>query len=138
MVLDKIDRTKPNEQGYDILIHEPIKLIAEVKCNSPVKEGAKFGAMQSKKLLEGAQKLLYGKKQLPITDNFLKFLFVIDLGNRSHEAVIELVRMTKIRVENEERLSRNIIREHLIILDDQMRIEQLQFDKIYIKVLKLE
>ncbi|WP_296144785.1 hypothetical protein [uncultured Flavobacterium sp.] len=138
LVLDKIDRTKPNEQGYDILIYEPIKLIAEVKCNSPVKEGAKFGAMQSKKLLEDAQKLLYGKKQLPNTDDFLKFLFVIDLGNRSHEAVVELVRMTKIRVENEERLNRNIIREHLIILDDQIRIEHLEFDKIYIKVLKLE
>lgn len=138
VILDKIDSTKPNEQGFDIIIHEPIKLIAEVKCNAPVKLGSKFGAMQSKKLLEDAQKLLKGKRQLSETKEYLKFLFVIDLGDRSHKAIANVIKKTNFRKENEERLNRNIVREQIIVLNDSTKVKKLDTDKVYIKVIKLE
>lgn len=31
-----VDKTKPNSKGFDILINKPVKIIAEVKCISPV------------------------------------------------------------------------------------------------------
>jgi hypothetical protein len=138
LILNKIDSIKPNEQGFDILIQQPIKLIAEVKCNIPVKQGSKFGAMQAKKLLEDVEKLLSGKKQLRETDSFLKFVFVIDLGKRSSDAVLDLVRIHKINKENEERLNRNVLREQMIILNKNDQPENLRYDKVYIKVLELK
>ena len=138
IILDKIDSTKPNEQGFDILIHEPIKVVAEVKCNAPVKLGSKFGAMQSKKLLEDAQKLLKGNRQLLETKNYLKFLFVIDLGDRSHKAIANVIKKTNIRKENEERLNRNIVREQIVVLNDSIKLKSLKADKVYIKIIKFK
>jgi len=136
-ILEKIDSIKPNAQGFDIVINEPIKIVAEVKCNVPVKGGSKFGAMQTKKLIEDVQKLLNGKRQILDTSEYLKFLFVINIGNRSEEALTNLTQKTKIRKENEERLNRNIARENMIILNDEFSSD-LKFDKVYLKILELK
>jgi len=137
LILEKIDSTKPNAQGFDIVIYDPIKIIAEVKCNVPVKGGSKFGAMQSKKLIEDVQKLLTGKRHIADTSKYLKFLFIINIGNRSQEAIIRLSKKTKIRKENEERLMRNITRENMIIMTDETS-SKLKLDKVYLKVLELK
>ena len=136
-ILENIDAIKPNAQGFDIVINEPIKIIAEVKCNVPVKGGSKFGAMQTKKLIEDVQKLLNGKRQILDTSKYLKFLFVINIGNRSEEALNNLTQKTKIRKENEERLNRNIARENMIIINNELSSE-LKFDKVYLKILELK
>lgn len=105
-ILEKIDSIEPNSQGYDIVINESIKVIAEVKCNIPVKGGSKFGSMQSKHLIEDAKKLLNGKRQIPDTSEYLKFLFIINIGVRTDNAVNKLLQKTTIRVENEERIEK--------------------------------
>lgn len=136
-ILENIDSIKPNAQGFDIVINKPIKIIAEVKCNVPVKGGSKFGAMQTKKLIEDVQKLLNGKRQILDTSEYLKFLFVINIGDRSEEALTNLTKKTKIRKENEERLNRNVARENMIIINDKFSSE-LKFDKVYVKILELK
>lgn len=135
-IIDKIDSIEPNSQGYDIVINDSLKIIAEVKCNIPVKGGAKFGSMQSKHLIEDVQKLLNGKRQIVDTSEYLKFLFIINIGERSENAVNRLIQKTKIRVENEERLNRNITREKMIFLENEKHYE-LKSDKVYIKTLEL-
>ena len=133
-ILEDIDSTDPNSTGFDIVINEPLKIIAEVKCNIPVKGGSKFGAMQSKKLIEDVQKLLKGKRKIENTDDFFKFLFIINVGERSEIAIIKFTQKTNVRVENEERLNRNITRDFMEIIKDQNH-GQLSKNKVYIKSL---
>ena len=45
-ILKIVDQIKPNTKGFDIHISEPYKIIAEVKCISPVNNGGKFGGAQ--------------------------------------------------------------------------------------------
>ena len=135
-ISEKIDSTKPNAKGYDIIIDSPIKIVAEVKCNVPVKGGSKFGAMQSKKLIEDVQKLLSGKPQVPNTSEYLKFLFIINIESRSEGAMLSLTKKTKLRVENEERINRNLIRESMIILSDDFK-GALNPNYVYLKTLNL-
>ncbi|MEO4005056.1 hypothetical protein [Flavobacterium sp. CAU 1735] len=135
-ILGKIDSIKPNSQGFDIVINESIKLIAEVKCNIPVKGSSKFGSMQSKHLIDDAYKLLNNKKYISDTSEYLKFLFIINIGERSDHAVNKLLQKTKLRVESEERSHRNITREQMILLEDKERHE-LKKENVYIKTLAL-
>ncbi|UUC45144.1 hypothetical protein [Flavobacterium cerinum] len=137
-ILEEIDANEPNSQGYDIVyINEFIKVIAEVKCNIPVKNGSKFGSMQSKHLIEDAQKLLNGKRQISDTSEYLKFLFIVKIGERTDNAINKLLQKTTIRVENEERLSRNITREQIMLLKNE-EYHELEKDKVYIKTLALD
>ena len=137
-IIEQIDGTKPNEQGFDILLREPIKLIAEVKCTSPINNGDKFGVAQRNSILEDIQKLKRGKRQLKDTSDFIKFMFIIDLGNRSTEAIIDILKKTKIRIENQTRLDRNIARETSVIFNDKIKYADLDLNKVYLKVIKLE
>lgn len=134
IILENIDITDPNSSGFDIVINEPIKIIAEVKCNIPVKGGSTFGAMQSKKLIEDVQKLLNGNRRIENTNDFIKFLFIINIGERSEIAITKLTQKTKLRIENEERLNRNIARDNMEIIKDQIH-SQLITSKVYIKSL---
>jgi len=135
-LLEKIDSSKPNAQGYDIVIEKPVKIIAEVKCNVPVRGGSKYGSAQTVSLIKDVQKLLNGKRQKLDTSEYLKFLFVINIGDRSDGAMTKLIRKTKVRKETEERLQRNFLRDSMIILTDEMNAD-LNTEKVYIKTLSL-
>lgn len=137
-IVQKVDAAKPNQSGFDILIHEPIRLIAEVKCTSPINGGSKFGVAQRNSILDDLQKLKKGKKQQLDTSDFFKFMFIIDLGNRSIEAIIDLLRQTNIRIETEARLSRNVARETAIIFSENLQKSELDLNCVYIKLIKLE
>lgn len=137
-IVQRVDSTKPNESGFDILIHEPIKLIAEVKCTLPINGGSKFGVAQRNSILDDIQKLKNGKKQQLDTSDFFKFMFIIDLENRSIEAIMDLLKKTNIRIETEARLSRNVARENAIFFTENLQKSELNLNCVYIKLIKLE
>lgn len=137
-IIEKIDATKPNEQGFDIVLNEQIKLVGEVKCTSPINKGSKFGVAQRNSILDDIQKLKKGKRQLPDTSNFLKFMFVIDLGDRSSEAIVDILRKTNIRIETQARLDRNVARETAVIFNDNIKPSELDYNNVYFKIIKLE
>jgi hypothetical protein len=39
-IISQIQKAKPNANGYDIEVSGPVKIIAEVKCNVPINDGA--------------------------------------------------------------------------------------------------
>ena len=137
-ILHNVDQAKPNSKGFDIYINESYKIVAEVKCTSPVNNGEKFGAAERSSILEDFQKLKKGKSKVEDTSNFYKFLFLIDLGNRSSKAIEHLLKETNLRVETEARINRNNIRKDILPLTDDIKIENLSFEKIYYKILNVD
>lgn len=135
-ILSKIDKISPNSSGFDIIIHEPYKIIGEVKCIAPVKNGDKFGAAQKNAILDDFGKLLNGKKALKNTKDYYKFLFLIDLGARSYIALEKLLIEAKLRVKTEIRLERNVFKTKVKILINESA-DQLSKEIIYAKVIKL-
>ena len=136
-IIEKVDATKPNQSGFDILIREPIKLLGEVKCTSPINGGSKFGVAQRNSILEDIQKLKKGKREQLDTSKFLKFMFILDLGDRTNQAIIDILKQTNIRIENEVRLNRNIARETAIIFKESIERSELNLNNVYLKVIKL-
>lgn len=94
-ILQVIDETKPNTKGFDIFIKKPHKIIAEVKCISPVNNGEKFGAAQWNAILDDCCKLKNGKGNLNDTSKYYKFIFLLDLGTRTDEAIKKLLKSSK-------------------------------------------
>lgn len=73
--------TKPNTNGYDIEITHPCKVIAEVKCNVPVNNGAVYGAAQKSGIIKDIDALMKGKSKSTVTPSeFLKFMVFLDHG----------------------------------------------------------
>ena len=78
-IVSQIKTTKPNANGFDIEISEPVKLIAEVKCNVPVNEGIVYGAAQKNGINKDIQALINGKNKSPIhPKDYLKFMVFLD------------------------------------------------------------
>ena len=72
--------TKPNANGYDIELSEPVKLIAEVKCNIPINKGNVYGSAQQDGIAKDIDSLINGKtKSLINPNNYLKFMVFLDL-----------------------------------------------------------
>jgi hypothetical protein len=136
-ILQKVDDTKPNTKGYDIHITVPKKIIVEVKCIAPVNNGDKFGSAQWNSILDDAIGLKNGKGNFTDTSDFYKFLFLVDLGERTDRAVLQLVRQSKGTSEKPLRANRHKIKEHILLLADTDKINNLSLDKIYIKTIKL-
>lgn len=137
-LLDEIDNTSPNAKGFDIFALHPHKIVAEVKCISPMNQGTKFGAAQRNSIIKDFNNLKEGKYPQLDTTNFYKFLFLIDLGNRSFDAMKTLMKESKIRVPTPERIQRNEIRKHIILLDEKASLSQLNKDNIYVQILKMD
>jgi hypothetical protein len=131
-ILTRIDAVKPNSKGFDIVIEEPYKIIAEVKCTSPVNDGGAFGAAQHDSIMDDVYKLVYGKKNFQRVDGFFKFLCLIDLGNRTDQAIQQLLRKTGGKSEKANRYN-SLKEDKVFLLDNFMRPDQLDIDKVYIK-----
>lgn len=136
-IIETVDQAKPNTKGFDILISEPYKIIAEVKCISPVNNGGKFGAAQSNSILEDFQKLKNGKGSLLDTSKYYKFLFLLDLGHRTDQAITQLLRISKGTSDRPLRANRYKIKESISLLKDTDEIKDLGFDKVYLKKILL-
>lgn len=59
--VSQIQKTKPNANGYDIEVSEPVKLIAVVKCNVPINGGRVYGSAQRDGIAKDIAALLRGK-----------------------------------------------------------------------------
>lgn len=71
--------TKPNANGYDIEITHPKKVIAEVKCNIPINNGAVYGSAQKHSIVKDIEALLKGKSKSKVNPSeFLKFMVFLD------------------------------------------------------------
>ncbi len=105
-ILDTVDQTKPNTGGFDIFINAPYKIIAEVKCIAPINNGGKFGAAQWNSILDDLYKLKNGKGRLVDTTQHYKFLFLLNLGERTDQAILQLLKISKGTSDNELRLNR--------------------------------
>lgn len=137
-VLQIVDATKPNTKGFDILITEPVKIIAEVKCISPVNNGGKFGAAQWNSILDDFYKLKNGKGHLKDTSDYYKFLFILDLGNRTDNAITQLLQISKGISDLPLRANRHEIKNHISLFDIIKDVKDLRRDKVYLKKILLE
>jgi hypothetical protein len=136
-ILNRIDEIKPNTNGFDILINEPnLKIVAEVKCVFPSNNGSKYFAAQRNSILDDAYKLVNGKKQLPDTNKYHKFLFIIYDGQRTDLALDTLLKPSKGTSDKEIRKNRHEIKVKIELLKDKT-ISELSTEKVYLKTLPI-
>jgi len=136
-ILKKVDQTKPNSKGFDLHITEPYKIVAEVKCVSPVNNGTKFGSAQWNGILDDFYGLKNGKATLKDTAAYYKFLFLADLGDRTDLAIAHLLRTSKGTSEKPIRRNRHQIKEHISLLEKKQKFTSLNVDMIYLKKLRI-
>jgi hypothetical protein len=72
--------SKPNSNGFDLLLEHPVPLVGEVKCNIPINGGTVYGAAQRIGIEKDVQALLNGKLKAASvkTESYLKFLAFLD------------------------------------------------------------
>jgi vesicle coat complex subunit len=136
-ILHDVDQISPNAKGFDIHFTNPLKVIAEVKCISPVNKGNRFGAAQRNAILDDLNKLNDGKKSVIDTSRYIKILFLMDMGDRSTQAILQLMKESKIRIKTPMRIKRNDIKKYLQLLTDKSPVK-LNYKTIYIKALKID
>jgi hypothetical protein len=70
---------KPSSNGFDI-VDAPTHVVAEVKCNVPIKCGSKYGSAQRSGIEKDVIGLLQGKSKAPLDPkDYRKFLVLPDL-----------------------------------------------------------
>jgi len=70
---------KPNANGYDIEISNPIRVVAEVKCNIPINRGTKYGSAQRDGIAKDVASLVEGKSKSSVDPSrCLKFMVLLD------------------------------------------------------------
>jgi hypothetical protein len=136
-ILQTVDNTKPNTKGFDIHILKPYKIIAEVKCTSPVNEGGIFGVAQHDSIMNDVHKLIHGKGNLIDTTGFFKFLFLIDLGDRTDQATAQLIRETKGTTSIANKFN-DLKKDKILLLTDDMSFSNLDTKKVYLRKIKVD
>lgn len=78
LALAQVTSTKPNANGYDVIITNP-PVVAEVKCNIPINKGNRYGSAQRFGIMKDINNLVEGKSRtgVPI-DNYHKFLVLLN------------------------------------------------------------
>ena len=78
-IISKVLNTKPNANGYDLEISDPIQVIAEVKCNLPINRGNVYGSAQRDGIAKDIVSLMHGKsKSTTDPQSCLKFMVLLD------------------------------------------------------------
>ena len=122
-----IESTSANANGFDVLFSDKIGntdgIVAEVKCNIPVKPD-RFGAAQLTNLKKDVEGLLHGKTKAKGLDtkNYLKFLVLLDDGGRVRPSAEHFVKTLQSNGYN-------------IVIVDKPQI--LRTDTVYITILKI-
>ena len=76
-IISKVLSAEPNANGYDLEISDPIRVIAEVKCNFPV-HGEVYGAAQRDGIVKDIGFLIRGKsKSTADPQSCLKFMVLL-------------------------------------------------------------
>ena len=137
-LIEKVNQTKPNTNGYDIEIDNTYKIVAEIKCIIPINNSNKFGAAQRNAILDDAIKLEKGKRVISDTSEFIKIIGLIDLGEKTDSAINELIRPSKnIRTTQKIRLDRHEIVKKLKVIRENTKSQDLNAEYIYIKKIKI-
>ena len=80
LIVSNLLQTKPNANGYDIELSEPIKLIAEVKCNIPINGGKVYGSAQKNGIAKDIDALINGKSKSTVSpEHYYKFMVFLDI-----------------------------------------------------------
>ena len=137
-LIKDIDSVGPNTNGYDIRLDEQL-IIAEIKGTDPVNRGNYFGAAQRTSILNDVRKLLNGKQDLlNRTSNYIKFIGIIDLGNRTDQAISKLMTPAQnINTEEPRRRELHEMVEHLELFNEGTNFSNLSTNKVYIKKVKI-
>jgi hypothetical protein len=137
-IIKTINEIKPNTNGYDIEISNKYKIIAEIKCIIPINNGNYYGAAQRNSILDDANKLINGKRTIKDTRSFIKFLGLIDLGDKTNTAISKIMEPAKnIRTKQTIRLERHEIVNSLKLFDENINLQDLSTNYIYIKPIKI-
>lgn len=91
----RVEETSANANGFDVCYggQGGLRLIAEVKCNIPVKKG-RFGAAQEEGIRKDIEALLRGKLKADVDDvsGYYKFMAVLNMADGSaREAMRRLI-----------------------------------------------
>lgn len=133
-----IDATKPNTNGFDIEINGKQKIVAEIKCIVPINNGSGYGAAQRNGILDDANKLIAGKRKTPDTSAYIKIIGLLDLGEKSDEAIRKLsIPAKNIRTKMQIRLDRHDAVKRLRLITDDMKAKDLTTEFVYIKKLRI-
>lgn len=89
----RVKETSANANGFDVCYSggpDGLPLIAEVKCNIPVKKD-RFGAAQEAGIRKDIEALLQGKRKMGVTDvsGCYKFMAVLDMADGSVRKAME-------------------------------------------------
>lgn len=92
--LDQVLQSRPNDNGYDLVVTGEINIIAEIKCNKPINNGYKFGSAQRNGLVKDIRGLLEGKSKVKSIDfaTAIKFLVIYDFGDHTLLAAQHLIK----------------------------------------------
>ena len=79
-ITSQVKAAKPNDNGYDIELNNPIKLIAEVKVNIPINNGTRYGGSHKNGITKDINSLFNGKTKSDInsTTDYYKFMVFLD------------------------------------------------------------
>lgn len=119
LILSETDKVNPNSNGFDIKFDGSLKIIAEVKCNVPSSEGNRYLAAQRNSILDDALKLINGEKSLEDSNDYYKFIFLLNLGERTDKAINSLLSERNTRSTNPQRIRRNNVVKNMILLTDE-------------------
>ncbi|TDF94670.1 hypothetical protein [Paenibacillus piri] len=92
--LDQVLGTRPNDNGFDLIVTGEVNIIAEIKCNKPINNGYKFGPQQKNGLIKDIRGLLEGKSKVKSIDPAVafKFLVIYDFGDHTLLAAQHLIK----------------------------------------------
>lgn len=78
-VRSEVLNTKPNANGYDLEIADPVHIVAEVKCNVPINQGTVYGSAQRDGIAKDVASLVEGKSKSSVDpEKCLKFMVLLD------------------------------------------------------------
>jgi hypothetical protein len=92
--LNQVLNTKPNDNGYDLLIRGDVNIIVEIKCNKPINNGFVFGSKQREGIIKDIRGLLEGKAKVRsvVPSEAFKFLAIYDFGDHTLSAAQHLIK----------------------------------------------
>jgi hypothetical protein len=135
-LIEIVEKTNSNTNGFDIISEGKCNFLAEVKCNVPSSNGEKYLAAQRNSILDDALKLINGKKGLKDTRKFYKFIFLLDLGAKTNSAIFSLLKPRISRSEDQKRINRNEITKKMVLLNEH-KLESLDPVMVYVILLKI-
>ncbi len=138
-IIHSVETTKPNTNGFDIEITKPNKkILTEIKCIVPINNSDKFGVAQKNAILDDALKLINGKKNLKNTESYHKFIGLIDIDNKTDNAIHSLIKPVQTITKNQQQIARNEVISKIKYIDNNIKIADISTEFVYIKRIKIE